>query len=190
MKYEITKEQLQELAKGNAKVERWFPEAFKTKWDIGKWYKSKNYEKVLFFLESISNGGVNGYGLNYVGDWVNSKENFANVKDFQSVYLATESEVLEALKKEAVKIGFFEGVYIKADWIMTGNNISKSPISKGKFRLDNNGDFDYSPINGTTYTLFRKGKWAIPIKEKTLSKSEAEAKINELTNDGYAYKIG
>ena len=37
--------------------------------------------------------------------------------------------------------------------------------------------------------IFENGVWAEVIKEKTLSKSEAEAKLTELINDGFEYKI-
>gem|GEM_PF-3903038 len=38
-------------------------------------------------------------------------------------------------------------------------------------------------------TFYKDGQWAEIIKEKTLSKSEAEAKLTELSKDGFEYKI-
>jgi len=36
--FNITEDQIKELAKGNAKVQRWFPEAFENKLEDNTWY--------------------------------------------------------------------------------------------------------------------------------------------------------
>lgn len=174
MKYEITKEQLQELAKGNAKVERWFPEAFETKLEVGKWYNMG--ESIINWQGELSKS----YGISNCGYWYESGW-FTHI--LLNVKPATESEVFEALKKEAVKRGYTKGAKIKR---FNGDiyEIDHSEIyhwTKPKETLSiGNGDVN----------IYLDGKWAEIIKEKTLSKSEAEAKLNELINDGYAYKIG
>ena len=180
MKYEITKEQLQELAKGNAKVERWFPEAFETKFEVGKWYKNKD-DNHLYCVVAQTDSQYNpfqAYGFNSDGSW--SKTNSRCLTNFRP---ATESEVFEALKKEAVKRGFVKGAKIT-------NVINEytENIYSGTYKNGSNSILVDTCDYGN-FTIFKDGKWAEIIKEKTLSKSEAEAKLNELINDGYAYKI-
>lgn len=191
MKYEITKEQLQELAKGNAKVERWFPEAFETEIEKGKWFnfywadEPKTVRCILYIDKVVGSKVYFEYGIDLIdnewlqGDWYDK----AHI-----LKPAIESEVFEALKKEAVKRGFKIGVQFKCpytgevetlgsrlDYELTGTEQKKF----GMCLRDNIGT-----------VIYYKGIWSEIIKEKTLSKSEAEAKLNELINDGYDYKIG
>jgi len=113
MKYEITEEQIKELAKGNAKVKKMFPEAFELKLEIGKWYKDiKNGLLLNFQGEYSRDGDSRSYGLSAKKTW---SENLGVKNDGLGEYiLATDLEVLEALTNEAKKRGFKEGVYIKS----------------------------------------------------------------------------
>lgn len=177
MKYEITKEQIKQLSSQDQIVEEyleeWFPEA---KLEIGNWYIGE--EGALAFFNGYNK---DCYGIHYTGGFhSNAKWFYGQNKDWENkLRPATESEVFEALKKEAVKIGFVDGV----EYLSPTSNIHN--IFRGKFEFDFNRDIIFS--GGVA--IFNKGKWAKIIKEKTLSKSEAEAKLNELINDGYDYKI-
>lgn len=181
--FNITEDQLKELSKGNAKVERWFPEAFETKLEVGKWYKLKDINKLLY-ITHFDRGHAYGYGFDN-SDWFlhdgsklyNCACNSVSVKFLN---LATESEVFKALEKEALKKGFVNGAKFL------------SPIDKHKGECKDGFDFslDLNVLYNNNVSVFTQGKWASIIKEKTLSKSEAESMINEFKNDGYAYKIG
>jgi len=67
MKYEITEEQIKELAKGNAKVKTMFPEVFETKLEAGKWHYDKGNDWLFFRKDNTSAYGFVGshYGNNY-----------------------------------------------------------------------------------------------------------------------------
>jgi len=184
MKYEITKEQLQELAKGNAKVERWFPEAFETKFEIGKWYKvdgNKCGQEGRQLLANYSGKSIGNYGFDFLGRWgIDLALNNEDLGAF--TFEATESEVFEALKKEAVKRGYIKGAKVR---FQPCNQIRE--LECDDFRLGSLTPEIYL-CNGID-VIFSNGEWQEIIKERTLSKSEAEAKLNELINDGYDYKI-
>lgn len=63
-KYEITKEQILEMASwGNPynleQVQEWFPEAFNTELEVGKWYKGTK----TFFLVNYQSDNMENYGF-------------------------------------------------------------------------------------------------------------------------------
>lgn len=80
--------------------------------EVGKWYKHPDETyKALYFITGISQGYRNphtSYGFSMSGKWTN--EDNRNIKEFIE---ATEAEVFEALKNEAIKRGFKEGVKVK-----------------------------------------------------------------------------
>lgn len=159
--YTITEEQIKELAKGNAKVKKWVPEVFETKLEVGKWYKRPKYGSSIFCVTKLTETRVFAYGLTFKNEWVSEKD-FCDNAELDSFVLATEEEVFEALKNEAVKRGFKENVWIK----YLGNT--------------QNGNFYYnSEINYLycgSYSCFQDGVWAEII--ETLTKEEAEKKLN------------
>jgi len=72
MNYEITEEQIKELAKGNAKVKNWFPEVFETKLEVGKWYKS-DYP-LLINIQEIHHHKLVAYGFNSDNDFLQPQD--------------------------------------------------------------------------------------------------------------------
>ena len=107
MKYEITEEQIKELAKGNAKLKTMFPEVFETKLEVGKWYKYNNF--LIYVIDE-----THWCGYDACKNWQNNiyYDNLLKDKDFKP---ATDSEVLEALKNEFKKqnpnIEYFDTIY-------------------------------------------------------------------------------
>jgi hypothetical protein len=91
--YEITKEQLRSLT--DPKVKEMFPDAFEEEMQQGKWYKRDN--ELLVW----NNGGIT-YGFNNSGDYSILMHYTVSVDSI----LATEEEVFEALKNEAIKRGY------------------------------------------------------------------------------------
>ena len=171
--YTITEEQIKELAKwkhGKRLMQEWFPEVFETKLEVGKWYlvdgnKCGNSGRILLANFSGTEKD-NNYGLG------------------SDTRLASESEVFEALKKEAKKRGFYDIGILTIKTI--GNRIVNN------FQTSTN-DYFWNKYTNTLFldgvTIFSNGKWASIIKEKILSKAEAEAKLTELCKDGFEYKI-
>jgi len=175
MKYEITEEQIKELAKGNAKVKKMFPEVFELKLEIGKWYKVKrdfkNELEAIVFFQGIDK---ETFGFSHGGKWTveygSPNDTFCN-KNY--VYIkATDSEVLEALTNEAKKRGFVKGAYVK-----DVNNYSVLGISKCegeiKFHDEDLQLLSFGECNGL---IFRKGVWSEIV--KTYTKEEAEKMLN------------
>jgi len=116
--YEITEEQIKELAKINAETEtqkaiekalkEWYPQAFETKLEVGKWYKS-DYP-LLIYVQEVQYHKLVGYGFNQVNEYLHTtyfctradEKNQVEYDKF-NFRLATDSEVLESLKNEFKK---------------------------------------------------------------------------------------
>jgi hypothetical protein len=172
--YIITKEQLLELENGFTlpKLKEWFPDVFEVKLEVGKWYKSTYTDntdpvnKSIIFIDSLYVNKVNGYGFDYKGIWFDKKYNCGTVGYHWS--LATEQEVFEALKNEAVKRGFNSDIPIHI----------KSRNAYSYLAKPSNSDFFFK--NNCLYLweikIFNKGIWAEII--PTLTKKEAEEKLN------------
>jgi hypothetical protein len=161
--YTITKEQILELENGFTlpKLKQWFPDVFEVKLEAGKWYWRDEDELAVYNNGKSTYGFLKGF---FICDMLFS---------FGIGRKATEQEVFKALKNEAVKRGFVEGVYIKKSGINKDFNHLNKPIS-GKFYL-NKIDFTLDSDNGFGY-IFKNGKWAEII--PTITKKEAEDKLN------------
>lgn len=114
--FQISKQQIQQLCNpsiltNEERLKELFPEAFEQELKTGIWYKGIE-DKTLYFLQSFSDtGGAISYGFNINGYWSNStkrcKGYFKN-----KMTPATDEEVFERLKEEAVKRGFKKGVTV------------------------------------------------------------------------------
>lgn len=184
-KYEITEDQIQDIAKGGGKtkIKEMFPEAFETKLEVGKWYKVENNGIYLFNhqLEDKS------YGF-FKGDWTPKSWDTSFEVWTKKPIPATESEVFEALKKEAVKRGFDLGVKIRRGFDI---GLDDKIIDDKSYSSDPNFFYCLKDhfLEMYGFVIYSKGQWAEIIKEKTISKSEAEKKLTEFINDGNEYKI-
>lgn len=167
MKYEITKEQIVEIellicAHGKNKIKEWFPEAFKPVLEKGKWYKSLSEFGSLF--EYLGNGKARGFFQGW--DWTDKWDWIDNV----GVREATESEVFEAFKNEAVKRGFVEGVCF---FIVNGERESIHITSLPRFGYDS--FCNKLLMNG--WCIFEDGRWSTPI--ITITKEAAEKQLGK-----------
>lgn len=175
--YTITEEQIKELAKwkhGKRLTQEWFPEVFENKLEVGKWYK---YKKGVFFITSINGFWINVYGTDKDGDWMTDNAKTTYDSCFKP---ATNEEVLASLISEAKRRGFVDG----AKYISPGGGFKRTVVYP--LALTDDGK-DLKCANQEMLTL--DGQWAEIIKEKILSKAEAEAKLKELSKDGFEYKI-
>ncbi|WP_395045932.1 hypothetical protein [Flavobacterium sp.] len=152
-----------------------FPDVFEVKLEVGRWYKVidkngqfKSNEFAIIFFDN----NENHFGFGYYGTWTTTFKNLKKVieRNTDEVTEATEQEVFEALKNEAVK-NYKIGQYIFDEW---------SKIQATIERLDK-FDFSYKTLfvlndNNSKTALFCNGKWATII--PTLTKKEAEEKLN------------
>lgn len=121
--------------------------------EVGKWYKYSDSEGFLFCITNVQNDGVEVYGFNSWGNWIDEGS-------YYSEYLipATDKEVKDALIKEAKKRGFKEGVKFKS--IVSGN------IRKFTGFYFGSDEDECWLSNDTVGCIFKKGKWAEIIEEK------------------------
>ena len=168
--FSITKDQLRQLT--DPKVREWFPEVFSLPKNFTGWVKAKGIlnKKWLTFFEN----GFQKYGFDIEGRWFcQIRKVFLSGNDVE----ATNEEVFEALKNEAVRRGFVEGARITPmfsngkDYYPDENIINK-PLN---FKLKGNILVVDGGVDG--YRIFVNGKWATII--QTITKSEAEKLLNK-----------
>lgn len=153
--FSITKEQLRQLT--DPKVKEWFPEVFKVKLEVGKWYKSKIG---LFCITKIENNIANAYGFQN-GIWKNKGRFTLDVAE--NDVEATKKEVFEALKNESVKRGFVEEAYFE------GLDYRECTLEGTSFLFENNILYASSVFK---HIIFKNGIWATIIPPITKSKAE------------------
>lgn len=149
------------------------------KLELNKWYIGINQHPVFLVSKSKSNNMFYCYGFDLNGEWFDEYEegrrSQTHVKNFKIP--ATEEEVFEALKAEAIKRGFKEGVKTKG----VGDNLEVSTITEG---------MEYKPSDnvlksncvGKFYikrNIFKNGSWAEIISTPTLNGKEV--KVDDLT---------
>ena len=151
-----------------------FPNVFLKELEVGKWYK---YKKGVFFIKSINGFWINVYGTNKDGEWMTDNAKTTYDSCFKP---ATNEEVLASLISEAKRRGFVDGAKYKSP----GGKFKRTVVYPLVLTKDGK-DLKDSHCSMITY----RGQWAEIIKEKILSKAEAEVKLTELSNDGFEYKI-
>ena len=124
----------------------------KPKYEVGNWYWTKSDS--LYFIEKINGNRCYGYGVDYDNEWITGY-----VCDLEYIKrLATEFEVDEMLKKEAIKLyKYFNKV--KPLW---ETPYDSWVFDKGRTELGTD-NFYYKGI-----CVMQNGIWATPIKEKTI----------------------
>jgi len=154
-----------EFIKANADktLKEVFPDCFvqKLKFEIGKWYNWQN-GGALFNYQP--NGKI--YGFLY-GNW-HITDSWA-WDDTKNVREATNEEIFEALKSEAVNRNFVDGVYYKHNEY---DKIRQVFGSEYKYHSNDNT----LRING--FALFSKGEWCCKL-IPTITKEEAEKLLNK-----------
>ena len=171
--FELTQEQINQLAeKKHAKelLQEFIPEAFETKLEVGKWYKSES-GSICFNLEDSY------YGFDCVGDWRDITY-FKIGEDIYEWELATEEEVREALINEAKKRGYKEGVKCKFGIIEEIRTIETNDFV---FKLEYN-TLGIKLKNGNADVIFRSGKWAEIIEQSEPTKEEINRVLTFLKN--------
>jgi len=162
--YSLTADQLRSIT--DPQVKQWFPEVFETVLEVGKWYFYDKQGECIFFATEVGTD-LYAYGKNYSKEWKDNK-GWASIKSMDMNYLreATEAEVFEALKNEAVKRGFVEGAWFVDVHINTFIN----PVKNILYHTDS------EDLRCDMGCVFYNGIWAEIIQTKT--KAEAEKELN------------
>ena len=175
--YKLTQEQINQLAeRKHAKelLQKFIPEAFENKLEVGKWYKDKEYSSCIINYQRI-NETIWNYGFNLGGCWNNEVGNAGNNR----LRLATEEEVREALINEAKKRGFNNIGNLKIK-----NTVGS--ISNGFVTITNDFCYEYESntlrLDGAI--IFNNGKWAEIIKETEPTKEEINRVLDYLLKNG------
>ena len=171
-KYELTQEQINQLAeKKHAKelLQKFIPDAFEAKLEVGKWYISERY--LVYYLGN--------YKCNCIklidGEWIENVHHSLS-GHLKSYRLATEEEVREALIKEAKKRGYKKGVKCKfgaVEHIRTLKTNEFKFVKNELVILDSKGFGD---------VIFKNGKWAEIVIEDIPTQEEIDRVINYLKN--------
>lgn len=161
--YKIT-----EIHSAQKYIEKLFPETVEFNLKIGKWYKSTISESIAMF------NGINkeSYGIHTSGkEWIQShKWFFTENEDLKKWREATDQEVLESLKNEAVKRGLVHNVWIK------GMESKEPKLLQGQcFGISHD-----LKILSLYYDVFVNGKWAEIIPTINLNKINMKTPIQEL----------
>ena len=177
--FELTQEQINQLAeKKHAKelLQKFIPEAFETKLEVGKWHKSKERKnKTLFVPNKEQCDGNMGYGFNYLSEFKES--NFNLCGSFPNNFeLATEEEVSEALINEAKKR--YTNKKVRC---LDTNDIFEIDFNELRYYEDVNGLYAFDNDLETEIEIFKDGIWAEIIEEKnTFDKDYLDNKITEI----------
>jgi hypothetical protein len=154
------------------RIEAELPELFKSKLEVGRWYKSANS---LFNYQKERS--VFGF---YHGKWLDYNWSWNNPSDVH-VTPTTDKEVEDALIKEAIERGFKEGVEVKEP-----NNATrpKGFIQGSGIGFETKDDYTVLAFGGMI--VFKNGVWAeiienpIPKKLQKLIDEYGKEKIIEL----------
>lgn len=141
--------------------------------EIGKWYKDKSseYKGLICIVEyNGENEGVTAYGFGWnSGEFKETHSNWVPSKNSKKDLIeASEQEVFEALKNEAIKRGFDHGVYF-----IVPNSKTISICQNQLMLNERNNQILYFG----DYSIFHNGVWGDIL--ETITKQEAEALLNK-----------
>ena len=146
--------------------------------EVGKWYKDV-YDDMIIYITKLGNS-LTAYGFYNSGEWFD--ERLVYDKSLQkNLTEATQDKVFQALKAEAIKRGFKEGVKFKA--LIPTCSYSDGLEGVLDFRIETN-----DLVDGCNARVFHNGTWATIIEQNTelqeLEKSYKEIgkKIEALKN--------
>lgn len=146
--------------------------------ELNKWYWVKRSlgqpQDALIYVQGLSRDCKGNFGFNHGGAWFNGYEERFNIcNSLERLRPAKETEVLEALKKEALRRGLIDGDVKTNRLFIIGNSLSF---------LD--------------YTLMRDGIWATLVKReyiwlktirkgKTVIERHPEKQLVNLLSNGW-----
>tara|TARA_R110002051_G_scaffold202304_1_gene269007 strand:+ start:281 stop:802 length:522 start_codon:yes stop_codon:yes gene_type:complete len=131
---------------------------------IGKWYSNLTYKGCIINYQGMGSSSIIGYGFDFTGEYFESNTIWGAADGYE---LATETEVFEALKNEAIKRGFKEYMTENFSCLDDGaywSNRDEFSFEKNKFGLGAN-------------IIMKNGKWATIIKEPTIELNGEYTKV-------------
>jgi len=176
--FEITKEQILHIEKTatyavSRELKEWFPEAFETVLEVGKWYTVKKPKDgslgfcgIGMYTEEENEAGL----YRTTGDYNFKQPDGIIWRTNGVISEATESEVFEALKDELTRLGFVNGVY--ANPLLDKRDIVKIDLGFKTSFIPSENEFW---MGG--FCLFKDGVFAEII--PTITKEEAEKLLNK-----------
>lgn len=159
--FSLTADQLRSIT--DPQVKQWFPEVFETVLEVGKWYVMPGHEKFIGCITEVKKDRFLYFGFNTGGRW--AYKDYYEIKE--TLTEATEAEVFEALKNEAIKRGYKAEDYVLG--LDAGGKVEK--VSKCGFYFDLKIGLNLGNVK-----IFNNGIWAEIIPTKT--KAEAEKELN------------
>tara|TARA_R110002049_G_scaffold309249_1_gene519241 strand:- start:30598 stop:31395 length:798 start_codon:yes stop_codon:yes gene_type:complete len=174
---ESTKDKLK--ANLDAKVKDLFPELFEVKLEVGKWYKYTRSGTLSFYQGE----GKKSYGFHTGHKFLDSHSWHMPTEDTE-IIPATESEVKEALIKEAVKRGYKSGVKFVSLGEKFITDHCKGSVSVISDKPDYDLHFEDSILwvsgGENSGIIYEDGKWAEIIEEpKSITIEQAVKAIFE-----------
>lgn len=167
------------ISNASAEIKKLKDELSEPVFEVGKWYKNK-FGELGFNID-----GNNGYGFEKCGTW-RSDAKFGFYNSYYNWLPATESEVFEALKKEAIKRGFKEGVTLNIDCGgYIGGKLERTANGRLFWNSFTNELYLDSPNKYNGCVIMRDGKWAEIIKDEPFKICGYEVKKEDNN-----YKIG
>lgn len=167
--FELTQEQINQLAeKKHAKklLQKFIPEAFKTKLEVGRWYKLKDNQEILALYDCFKHNRPYAYIFNANSNYEYRVE-FSLFELPTYWELATEEEVREALINEFKKrLGNNTKVKTLKDKF-DDSKIIEVDINYIRYYHEYNELWISDKNNGIGYKIFDNGKWAEIIEEPT-----------------------
>ena len=190
--FELTQEQINQLAeKKHAKelLQKFIPEAFETKLEVGKYYIHKIHNDLINIAEINEKDEIKFYGFDYdktenTSEFIderNSPSFYGYGKEFKNWRLATEEEVSEALINEFKKrLGKNKKVKtLKDKW--EEPIIIEVNFEEFRYFHKENELWTSCKKTGIGYKVFDNGKWTKIIEEtNTFDKDYLDNKITEI----------
>jgi hypothetical protein len=167
-----TEERIKELEERFQRELAELKKELKPELEVGKWYFAI-HGTITWIVNPIrvTEGRIEEfYGTNDYSRWKDDGNTWGNVSACKEFRLATEQEVFEALKKEAIK-------YHKGCKIKPNNKIMENcNYYNGEDLTWNGKDLYFKNKTGYYVSLFRDGKWAEIIKEEPIMIGGLEVK--------------
>jgi len=167
----ITEQQIKDCYSNPELLKEIFPDVFKNKLEVGKWYKDTT-SNMLIFSTKIEDR-IYGFGFGCSGKWYIDGNYFYKGKILEAeneLRIATEEEVEQALFNEAEKKGFKKGAKFKtidgSDRICTFNGMFYEFIFNTLHAQINGDEWEKDgKYISSNPEIFNNGKWAEIISE-------------------------
>ena len=180
--FTITEEQIEELSKwkhGKRLMQEWFPEAFENQLEVGKVYKREGF---LIKVCEPDGDKVKCYGFDDDAEWYDNRNGICHLGYMKEKNMieATEEEWFEALKKEAERRGFIEGIKFNCPY--TGGVETLGNTLDYEFTWHNSEKFGKCLRDNEGYVIFYNGIWSEIVKEETPTQEEIDRVLDYLKN--------